>query len=252
MFPNNMRQNYGGSGYSNYPSYYSGQGPPPLEYVNRTNFNGSINQYNNSSNSNSTGLHSQSYSYLQNHFQNHFQNYNGSGIDLFQLQQQWTAHQQQLPDRRQQLGHYRHQYEEQRRQLECQVQVKEEPEEDVKYNIDCKEYTMDHAFKDKDLRDRVQEQKDIMTLAQLVAKEASDFMQASKMTRDFKKPPVSPSVNGSESGNSSSSIDVDMDFTEADLALATVPGMNFNPKSRVFSTEELRPQPIIKKKEQGN
>ena len=39
-------------------------------------------------------------------------------------------------------------------------------------------------------------------------------------------------------------------YTEqkADLALATVPGMDFDPKKRVFSAEELKPQPIIKKR----
>ena len=42
--------------------------------------------------------------------------------------------------------------------------------------------------------------------------------------------------------------DVDVEFDPSDLALATVPGMMFDPKSRAFSTEELRPQPIIKKR----
>ena len=35
---------------------------------------------------------------------------------------------------------------------------------------------------------------------------------------------------------------------KADLALATVPGIDFDPKKRVFSAEELKPQPIIKKR----
>ena len=39
-------------------------------------------------------------------------------------------------------------------------------------------------------------------------------------------------------------------FTVAnsDLALATVPGINFDPTTRSFTAAELRPQPIIKKR----
>ena len=36
--------------------------------------------------------------------------------------------------------------------------------------------------------------------------------------------------------------------SQGDLALATVPGLNFDPTSRSFSAEELKPQPIIKKR----
>ena len=36
--------------------------------------------------------------------------------------------------------------------------------------------------------------------------------------------------------------------SNSDLALATVPGINFDPTTRSFTAEELRPQPIIKKK----
>jgi len=39
-----------------------------------------------------------------------------------------------------------------------------------------------------------------------------------------------------------------MDFAPEDLALATVPGAQFNPKERAFDMEELRPQPIIRKR----
>merc|ERR1712241_161527 len=42
--------------------------------------------------------------------------------------------------------------------------------------------------------------------------------------------------------------EVEMDFAPEDLALATVPGMDFDPKQRAFNLEELRPQPIIRKK----
>ena len=37
-----------------------------------------------------------------------------------------------------------------------------------------------------------------------------------------------------------------MDFAPEDLALATVPGADFDPKERSFDVEELRPQPIIR------
>jgi len=36
--------------------------------------------------------------------------------------------------------------------------------------------------------------------------------------------------------------------SESDLALATVPGVDFDPTKRCFSAEELKPQPIIKKR----
>ena len=42
--------------------------------------------------------------------------------------------------------------------------------------------------------------------------------------------------------------EVEMDFAPEDLALATVPGMDFDPKQRAFDLEELRPQPIIRKR----
>ena len=37
-------------------------------------------------------------------------------------------------------------------------------------------------------------------------------------------------------------------MSESDLALATVPGVDFDPTKRCFSAEELKPQPIIKKR----
>ena len=50
-----------------------------------------------------------------------------------------------------------------------------------------------------------------------------------------KKPPSSPSS-------------ADVKFSPEDLALATVPGAEFDPKQRSFDIEELRPQPMIKKR----
>lgn len=40
----------------------------------------------------------------------------------------------------------------------------------------------------------------------------------------------------------------DVKFSPEDLALATVPGAQFDPSERAFDIEELRPQPIIKKR----
>merc|ERR1712122_205906 len=36
-----------------------------------------------------------------------------------------------------------------------------------------------------------------------------------------------------------------------DIALATVPGLDFDPKTRNFDMEELRPQPIVKKRKKN-
>jgi len=43
-------------------------------------------------------------------------------------------------------------------------------------------------------------------------------------------------------------LEISMDFAPEDLALATVPGADFDPKERSFDVEELRPQPIIRKR----
>ena len=39
-----------------------------------------------------------------------------------------------------------------------------------------------------------------------------------------------------------------LEFSAEDLALATVPGADFDPTLRHFSKDELRPQPIIRKR----
>merc|ERR1711978_252470 len=46
--------------------------------------------------------------------------------------------------------------------------------------------------------------------------------------------------------------EVELDFAPEDIALATVPGMGFDPKTRNFDMEELRPQPIIKKRKKNS
>ena len=43
-----------------------------------------------------------------------------------------------------------------------------------------------------------------------------------------------------------------MEFSAEELALATVPGADFDPSNRQFSLDELRPQPIIRKRKKVN
>jgi len=46
-------------------------------------------------------------------------------------------------------------------------------------------------------------------------------------------------------------LEVQLEFAPEDIALATVPGLDFDPKTRTFDMEELRPQPIIKKRKKN-
>merc|ERR1712099_182399 len=43
----------------------------------------------------------------------------------------------------------------------------------------------------------------------------------------------------------------DIEFSPQELALATVPGMEFDPRQRAFAPDELRPQPIIRKRKKS-
>ena len=43
-------------------------------------------------------------------------------------------------------------------------------------------------------------------------------------------------------------MEIPIEFAPEDLALATIPGADFDPKRRHFSADELRPQPIIRKR----
>merc|ERR1711992_86127 len=43
-------------------------------------------------------------------------------------------------------------------------------------------------------------------------------------------------------------LEEETEFSAEDLSLATVPGLEFDPKQRSFGFEELKPQPIIKKR----
>jgi len=56
------------------------------------------------------------------------------------------------------------------------------------------------------------------------------------------------SLPGGEERREGSVSPVDVPFTQADIALATIPGQEgFDPRRRQFSEEELRPQPMIRK-----
>merc|ERR1711978_757467 len=44
---------------------------------------------------------------------------------------------------------------------------------------------------------------------------------------------------------------LELEFSPQELALATVPGMEFDPRERSFAVEELRPQPIIRKRKKA-
>lgn len=43
----------------------------------------------------------------------------------------------------------------------------------------------------------------------------------------------------------------EIEFSPQELALATVPGVNFDPRNRRFAPDELRPQPIIRKRKKS-
>jgi len=43
-------------------------------------------------------------------------------------------------------------------------------------------------------------------------------------------------------------LEEEVEFSPEDLSLATIPGLEFDPKERSFDMDELRPQPIIKKR----
>lgn len=44
---------------------------------------------------------------------------------------------------------------------------------------------------------------------------------------------------------------LELEFSPQELALATVPGMEFDPRERSFAVDELRPQPIIRKRKKS-
>ncbi|KAK7075653.1 hypothetical protein SK128_020034 [Halocaridina rubra] len=56
-----------------------------------------------------------------------------------------------------------------------------------------------------------------------------------------------PSHSSSTAGNLKSEVQIEYVLSPNDLALATVPGQDFDPRTRCFSEEELKPQPMIKK-----
>merc|ERR1712039_526891 len=44
---------------------------------------------------------------------------------------------------------------------------------------------------------------------------------------------------------------MEIEFSPQELALATVPGLSFDPRERRFAPDELRPQPIIRKRKKS-
>jgi hypothetical protein len=44
---------------------------------------------------------------------------------------------------------------------------------------------------------------------------------------------------------------MEIEFSPQELALATVPGLSFDPRERKFQPDELRPQPIIRKRKKS-
>merc|ERR1711956_20960 len=44
---------------------------------------------------------------------------------------------------------------------------------------------------------------------------------------------------------------MEIEFSPQELALATVPGLSFDPRERKFAPDELRPQPIIRKRKKS-
>ena len=62
------------------------------------------------------------------------------------------------------------------------------------------------------------------------------------------EPPDSGSGQSSTGGETSPGLDPTGKINDADISLATVPGREFNPARRCFSVEELKPQPIIRKR----
>ncbi|XP_060070859.1 thyrotroph embryonic factor-like [Ylistrum balloti] len=63
--------------------------------------------------------------------------------------------------------------------------------------------------------------------------------------KDDEAIPHSPT--GSVGSASPVHVNIEFDVDESDIALASIPGHDFDPKKRRFTTEELKPQPIIKK-----
>merc|ERR1711962_432350 len=81
--------------------------------------------------------------------------------------------------------------------------------------------------------------------AELCQKEAA-AAAAALPTEDKPVAPVSPTPVEREP--SPVQVDVNFDLSPTDVALATIPGQDvYDPRTRSFSEEELKPQPMIKK-----
>lgn len=83
------------------------------------------------------------------------------------------------------------------------------------------------------------------------ASQGRDVVQAmrlnDKLLGSFVGGATSLSSSSSAAGNLKDEVHFDYEISPNDLALATVPGQDFDPRTRSFSEEELKPQPMIKK-----
>ena len=74
------------------------------------------------------------------------------------------------------------------------------------------------------------------------------FMQGYYANPPFVETQMSKPIEEKQTCENKFSESSDLKFSPEDLALATVPGAEFDPSKRSFDIEELKPQPIIKKR----
>lgn len=75
---------------------------------------------------------------------------------------------------------------------------------------------------------------------QVAAVPANEFLYAESKRAKMEREREERKRNAMES--------IEIDFAPEDLALATIPGAKFDPRERAFSRDELKPQPIIRKR----
>ena len=75
----------------------------------------------------------------------------------------------------------------------------------------------------------------------------SDSVQASLGREKVRKCPKLPTKDASIKEAQQCVLAIDFEVSPNDLALATVPGQDFDPRTRMFTEDELKPQPMIKK-----
>jgi len=72
----------------------------------------------------------------------------------------------------------------------------------------------------------------------VVKRQSNDFLYAESKRARLER----------EKAEKKRKFELELEFDPQDLALATVPGAQFDPSTRTFDVEELRPQPIIRKR----